>query len=166
MSESRSVLRLPVWISDFQQQFHITSPIMASHHRTNSLAFAKSDSHTCSELKRWCDRQRPRCGTCIKHRLKCGGYVLDLTWKQPSGSQEVPSPARSSVPPLSPSRAVPTDRQFRFKQGRPKKRRNIRRSTGKEVSLEENVSTPTPPQANNDVPVQLPRPSSRMETVQ
>jgi len=135
---------------------------MGSYPRTNSLAFAKSDCHTCSELKRWCDRQRPRCGTCIKHRLKCGGYVLDLTWKQPSGSQEASSSARSSVAP-SPGRVTASDQQFKFKQGKPKKRRNLRPSTGKKVGRLENASASSPPQANDEVSVQLSITESREE---
>ena len=49
--------------------------------RTNSLGSAKVDCHTCRELGRHCDRQRPQCGTCIKDHQKCAGFAMDLMWK-------------------------------------------------------------------------------------
>jgi hypothetical protein len=52
-----------------------------SGHRTNSLAFAKLDCHTCAALKKHCDRKRPRCDTCISSRQRCGGFAMDLVWK-------------------------------------------------------------------------------------
>jgi len=134
---------------------------MAARHRTNSLAFAKSDCHTCSELKRWCDRQRPQCGTCIKHRRKCGGYVLDLTWKKPSGN----SPGRGSVPP-SPGLAVQSERQFKFKQGRPKKKRKVQKATDKENSVVDHARTPGPPLSRDEVNVRPLRPRPRREIVE
>lgn len=62
--------------------------------RTNSLGYAKVDCHTCKELKRHCDRQRPRCGTCIKSHRKCDGFAIDLTWSDRDqvydvGAQEI-----------------------------------------------------------------------------
>lgn len=48
--------------------------------RTNSLGFAKTDCHTCHQLSRHCDRQRPQCATCIKDQRKCAGFAVDLTW--------------------------------------------------------------------------------------
>lgn len=134
---------------------------MAARHRTNSLAFAKSDCHTCSELKRWCDRQRPQCGTCIKHRRKCGGYVLDLTWKQPSGN----SPGRGSVPP-SPGLAVASERRFKFKQGRPKKKRKVQKPTDNENSVVDHARTPGPSLSRDEVNVRPLRPSPQQEIVE
>jgi Fungal Zn(2)-Cys(6) binuclear cluster domain len=135
---------------------------MTAHHRTNSLAFAKSDCHSCSEQKRWCDRQRPQCGTCIKHRQKCGGYVLDLTWKQPSGNQTASS-ARSSVTP-SPGCAADSERKFKFKQGRPKKRRKVQKSTDKRRSAEGGVSGSS--LVHDEVTIGLLRPRNGQEIVE
>ncbi|OGM44196.1 hypothetical protein ABOM_006996 [Aspergillus bombycis] len=48
--------------------------------RTNSLAFARSDCHTCASRGQKCDRQRPQCTTCISHGRKCGGFATPLSW--------------------------------------------------------------------------------------
>lgn len=51
-----------------------------SKSRTNSLAFAKSDCHTCTANKRQCDRKRPICSLCLGRGIVCGGYPMQLTW--------------------------------------------------------------------------------------
>jgi hypothetical protein len=48
--------------------------------RTNSLAFAKTDCHTCIANQRRCDRTRPRCSSCSGRNIICGGYPMQLTW--------------------------------------------------------------------------------------
>lgn len=48
--------------------------------RTNSLAFARSDCHTCSANDERCDRRRPRCSTCLNQGRKCGGFATTLSW--------------------------------------------------------------------------------------
>ena len=48
--------------------------------RTNSLAFARTDCHTCASRGQKCDRQRPQCTTCITHGRKCGGFATPLSW--------------------------------------------------------------------------------------
>ncbi|KAE8147898.1 fungal-specific transcription factor domain-containing protein [Aspergillus avenaceus] len=48
--------------------------------RTNSLAFARSDCHTCAARGQKCDRQRPQCATCITQGRKCGGFATPLSW--------------------------------------------------------------------------------------
>ncbi|EXJ84971.1 hypothetical protein A1O3_05646 [Capronia epimyces CBS 606.96] len=50
-------------------------------HRTNSLAFAKSDCHTCKTLRRVCDRQRPICTTCQTAGDACEGFQTRLIWE-------------------------------------------------------------------------------------
>lgn len=50
--------------------------------RTNSLGWAKSDCHTCSSLRRHCDRKRPRCSACIADGKVCAGYVQQLDWER------------------------------------------------------------------------------------
>jgi hypothetical protein len=49
--------------------------------RTNSLAFAKSDCHTCKTKRRNCDRQRPVCSTCQDLGDKCEGFQTRLVWE-------------------------------------------------------------------------------------
>lgn len=49
--------------------------------RTNSLAFAKSDCHTCRSKQRKCDRQRPICKTCQEADEKCAGFQTRLVWE-------------------------------------------------------------------------------------
>jgi len=49
--------------------------------RTNSLGFAKHDCHTCSSLRKCCDRRRPHCGTCKSSGRQCGGFAMELVWK-------------------------------------------------------------------------------------
>ncbi|EXJ85836.1 hypothetical protein A1O1_06205 [Capronia coronata CBS 617.96] len=49
--------------------------------RTNSLAFAKSDCHTCKALHRVCDRQRPICTTCQNAGDECKGFQTRLIWE-------------------------------------------------------------------------------------
>lgn len=113
-----------------------TAPLFkAPARRTNSLGSAKADCHTCSSMKKPCDRQRPQCGTCRREHRKCGGYVLDLVWKD-RGSREAPSSTRSATrtivmnSPMSPGNLVPSERQFKFKQGRPKMKRKPCKCSG------------------------------------
>lgn len=48
--------------------------------RTNSLAFAKTDCHTCTANRSRCDRKRPRCSSCSGKNIICGGYPMQLKW--------------------------------------------------------------------------------------
>jgi hypothetical protein len=48
--------------------------------RTNSLAFAQADCHTCATLNDQCDRRRPRCSTCLSKGRKCDGFAVSLSW--------------------------------------------------------------------------------------
>ena len=108
--------------------------------RTNSLGRAKTDCHTCSQYRRTCDRQRPRCDTCLHRGILCGGYALDLTWttsnsrrgakvlgahKRPVFSPSTSGEAETSTGTSSiESSATSTpSRQFRFKIGKAKKPR-------------------------------------------
>jgi hypothetical protein len=54
-------------------------PPPSSERRTNSLAFAKTDCHTCTANQRRCDRKRPRCSSCSGRNVVCGGYPMQLT---------------------------------------------------------------------------------------
>jgi hypothetical protein len=57
-------------------------PPPSSESRTNSLAFAKTDCHTCTANRRQCDRKRPRCSSCSAKNIVCGGYPMQLTWSK------------------------------------------------------------------------------------
>lgn len=92
--------------------------------RTNSLAFAKVDCHTCSALKRHCDRQRPHCGICLSNRQKCDGFPVKLVWKDVSVSAETASPLRG----LGSGQASIEVRASRFIQGRPRRKRRPKNS--------------------------------------
>ncbi|PLB46425.1 hypothetical protein P170DRAFT_465948 [Aspergillus steynii IBT 23096] len=48
--------------------------------KTNSLAFARTDCHTCLSTGQGCDRRRPQCTTCLERGVKCGGFVTPLSW--------------------------------------------------------------------------------------
>lgn len=60
-----------------------------SQPRTNSLAFAKTDCHTCAAQRRTCDRRRPQCSPCLDIGIKCGGFPMQLSWtrKKPAAPQ-------------------------------------------------------------------------------
>lgn len=49
--------------------------------RTNSLAFSKSDCHTCKSRGRPCARQRPICSTCQDAGDACEGFQTRLVWE-------------------------------------------------------------------------------------
>lgn len=68
--------------------------------RTNSLAFAKTDCHTCAGNKRQCDRKRPRCSPCLSSGIVCGGYPMKLKW--------------SNRKPMQPGPTVLSDGPFRL----------------------------------------------------
>jgi len=93
-----------------------------SNHRTNSLAFAKHDCHSCAALKELCDRQRPRCGTCLSSRRTCGGFAMPLVWK---GLEVAQTSSQHGSTGSRQRREVGTQKnaQFRFVRGRPKKKR-------------------------------------------
>lgn len=67
-------------------------PRPSSEHRTNSLAFAKTDCHTCTANNRRCDRKRPRCSSCTCRDIVCGGYPMQLIWSKKSKPTQ-PRPA-------------------------------------------------------------------------
>lgn len=48
--------------------------------KTNSLAFARTDCHTCASLGERCDCRRPRCSSCLDRGRKCEGFTTPLSW--------------------------------------------------------------------------------------
>ena len=97
--------------------------------RTNSLAFAKVDCHTCIRLNNRCDRRRPKCGTCLSQGHSCGGFAQDLVWKQiPQGDVRQSDQSRSRR-----SQGTTTTRGtkvFKIVEGRPQKRRRVKPPSG------------------------------------
>lgn len=105
-----------------------------STQRTNSLAFAKQDCHTCSRLNDKCDRRRPKCGTCLSHQRDCGGFALDLVWKDAARPEKQqprtrdPTSSRAFTPkPIQPAQV------FKIVDGRPRKRSKLKKSASKVV---------------------------------
>jgi hypothetical protein len=91
--------------------------------RTNSLAFAKNDCHTCKALKKKCDRQRPRCGTCLSSGRKCDGFAMPLVWKGLDVKEVSPQVGGDLEANQQRKRPIRQDAEFKFVQGRPKRRR-------------------------------------------
>jgi hypothetical protein len=91
-------------------------------HRTNSLAFAEHDCHTCATFKTECDRQRPRCGTCLSSRRKCDGFAMPLIWKDLEVAHNSPRHGDTRIG-QSRKREPQRDAEFKFIRGRPKKKR-------------------------------------------
>lgn len=54
----------------------------AQTRKSNSLAFARTDCHTCTADGVQCDRQRPQCNTCLNRGRKCGGFATPLSWDE------------------------------------------------------------------------------------
>ncbi|KIW10679.1 hypothetical protein PV08_11643 [Exophiala spinifera] len=119
-----------------------TSTDLHKFRRTNSLAFAKSDCHTCSSLNVRCDRQRPRCTPCLDAGILCQGYSMKLTWHQSHSMVNKPPKVKSATAKGPINRATTTGvqknhekethdltnadgkgRTFMFVAARPSKRR-------------------------------------------
>ncbi len=124
----------------------ILSPYQPSGHmptrRTNSLAFAKSDCHTCASIGLRCDRHRPRCSTCQDSGRLCQGYSMQLTWQRSHSAVNTPPKVKANragdgtsaqqraecdaiTPPAGWETGCATKnlREFTFVAGRPAKRR-------------------------------------------
>jgi hypothetical protein len=107
--------------------FKVTGP----QRRTNSLAFAKRDCHTCAETDATCDRRRPRCGPCLSGGRTCGGFAQDLKWRRPADTSTCREPVRRD---RTGSVAHGTQTQYRFVAGRAKQRRQTKTHKAGEYS--------------------------------
>lgn len=127
-------------------------PAAKSGHRTNSLGSAKVDCHTCLQMGSCCDRQRPRCGTCLKNHRACGGFTMNLVWNYPKRSAESRQSHINEPESVDPSNNESctkegSERQFKFVKGRqrikrkPQPRRD--RKDYSEVYDSENFSAPS-----------------------
>lgn len=110
-------------------------PAAKTGSKTNSLGSAKVDCHTCLQFQSRCDRQRPRCGTCIKNHRDCGGFTMDLVWnhsKGSAGSRQSHSKASKHVNAGDKESRTkePNERQFRFVQGRRRMKRTPQLRSG------------------------------------
>ncbi|PMD40625.1 hypothetical protein L207DRAFT_554328 [Hyaloscypha variabilis F] len=112
-------------------------PPPSSKHRTNSLAFAKTDCHTCSANQRRCDRKRPRCSSCLGKNIVCGGYPMQLTWsekKQPQPRavnflEQIDDPFH--LEPLSLQASIHVkDRNARYRAHKPRNFRFVTEEVG------------------------------------
>lgn len=93
--------------------------------RTNSLAFAKYNCHTCTKLNEQCDRRRPRCTTCLSSRRRCDGFAMPLVWKNLEVAQ-IPSTSSqrtASKGNYQQDLKSAGNAEFKFIRGRPKKKR-------------------------------------------
>ncbi|KFY08400.1 hypothetical protein V492_06265 [Pseudogymnoascus sp. VKM F-4246] len=105
---------------------------MLKEKRTNSLAFAQTDCHSCASAGRQCDRRRPQCSTCLGLGVKCGGFATPLSWDnnriwlgQPS--QKTRYIYDSKKGNASPKASKASPRAFRFvdASSRRKRRRKV-----------------------------------------
>lgn len=64
--------------------------------RTNSLAFARTDCHTCASSGEQCDRRRPQCSMCLGRGRRCGGFAMPLSWDSRRMWTETPSAAHDT----------------------------------------------------------------------
>ena len=134
----------------------------ATSGRTNSLAFAKSDCHTCASLGLSCDRQRPRCIACQDSGRLCHGYSMKLTWQQSHSVSNKPPKVKattsqatdtttyqalanfSPVPDRPMESVTPRargSRRFTFVAGRPAKRRKRHHLLNNDSEEQERGST-------------------------
>lgn len=105
-------------------------PLPSSEPRTNSLAFAKTDCHTCTANQRRCDRKRPRCSSCSGNNIVCGGYPMQLTWSKTRQPRAAMFSERRDDPfylePLSLQASIHVkDRNSRSRSHKPRKFRFV-----------------------------------------
>lgn len=122
--------------------------------RTNSLAFAQTDCHTCASQGQRCDRRRPQCSTCLDQGRKCGGFATPLSWDpkrmwsdnqtttigdSPTDNTDM-QPITSYNPPPSSGRS-----RFRFVKGAPRPRKRRKACPPRSQSgVQEDLSLATP----------------------
>lgn len=106
--------------------------VSSTSKKTNSLAFSRTDCHTCAASGQPCDRRRPRCSTCLSQGRTCGGFATPLSWATKRMWTDNPSIGDAATAPATQSTTAPTlpsnasaGRDFRFIVGpsKPRKRR-------------------------------------------
>lgn len=138
--------------------------------RTNSLAFCRTDCHTCVSLGQNCDRRRPQCSTCLSQGRKCGGFATPLSWatermwtdnslgkegRAGENSTRSMSGKNGSSNPSSSRKSCPS-REFRFVMGasKPRKRRKAPSASQREKTSPSAVEDrrPSPTDSDRDIP--------------
>lgn len=119
---------------------------------TNSLAFARTDCHTCVSTHRKCDRRRPQCTTCLDLGLKCGGFATPLSWDD--SRIFLGKPSQKAVYACDGDRgrgggkgkgeSVKSSRNFRFVGGGSKRKRRRRVSPDRSLCGEQSAATGSP----------------------
>lgn len=118
---------------------------------TNSLAFARTDCHTCVSTRRKCDRRRPQCTTCLDLGLKCGGFAIPLSWDD--SRILLGKPSRKAVHACDSNKGrgrnenTQSSRRFRFVGGASKRKRRRRVSPDRNLSAEKLATSETPQKA-------------------
>lgn len=99
--------------------------------RTNSLAFAQTDCHTCASSGEHCDRRRPKCSTCLRQGRRCDGFVTPLSWDPRRMKTDDSAVHPLSADPFIMSNSTPPQR-FQFVTGaRVRKRRRTGPATAR-----------------------------------
>lgn len=106
--------------------------------RTNSLAFARSDCHTCASLSDKCDRRRPKCSACIDRGRCCGGFATPLSWD----SKRMVNPSSSTAVSNASAAFSSPSKEYRFVKGATNPRRR-RKEPKTRSSEQEDTSTVT-----------------------
>ncbi len=129
--------------------------------RTNSLAFAKTDCHTCAAQRRKCDRRRPRCSPCLSDGIVCGGFPMQLSWsrRKPAAA---PREARIGdeaedpfhLEPLSLKMAARSRERDRRQRSKPPPRQF--KFVANESSSRKRPSSPPRPSQEHEAPIQTP----------
>lgn len=120
---------------------------------TNSLAFARTDCHTCVSSRRKCDRRRPQCTTCLDQGLKCGGFATPLSWDD--SRIFLGKPSQKAVYACDGDRSkgrgrgesAKSSRNFRFVGGGSKRKRRRRVSPDRSLRGEQTAATESPQEA-------------------
>lgn len=109
--------------------------ISSNGKKTNSLAFCRTDCHTCVSLSQDCDRRRPQCSTCLSQGRKCGGFATPLSWATQRMWTDDPSAKEGAGE--NAVQSAPSKRQFRFVMGasKPRKRRKAPSASQRENAL-------------------------------
>ena len=117
---------------------------------TNSLAFARTDCHTCVSTRRKCDRRRPQCTTCLDLGLKCGGFVTPLSWDDSRILLGKPSQravyACDGDKRTGKNGNTKSSRSFRFVGGSSKRKRRRRVSPDRSLGGEQPAASESPQQ--------------------
>ncbi|KAL3469080.1 fungal-specific transcription factor domain-containing protein [Aspergillus californicus] len=125
--------------------------------KTNSLAFARTDCHTCTATAQVCDRRRPQCTTCLADGRQCGGFATPLSWNtsrmwlgRPASKsdsavvQQIPDGDGDNLAGDDSADRDTSSRHFRFVTGKIRSRKR-RRIDAQRSPITQVVASPTSP---------------------